>query len=113
LNNNNSLHNDLNIQFSYLINNNLFFIIIGIFLTIFYITIKYILYFFQFKKRDEKKHIYEIKIPIPDNFINNSLIKLFLGENKDNNVSNTPNFNLDNLKENLFEKFAYIFTKII
>ena len=116
LNNNSSSHNDLNIQFSYLLNNNLFFIIIGIFFTIFYIILKYILYFFQFRRKEEKKHIFEVKIPIPDNFINNSLIKLFLGDNKDNNSYNLntiPNFNLDNIKENLFEKLAHIITKII
>jgi hypothetical protein len=78
--------------------------------------LKYILYFFQFRKKEEKKHIFELKIPIPDNFINNSLIKLFLGDNKDNNSYNlntNPNFNFDNIKENLFEKLAHLVTKII
>lgn len=122
-----SYHTDLSIKFNYLLNNNLFYVIIGIFLTIFYITIKYILYFFQFRKREEKKHIFEIKIPIPDNCINNSLIKLFLGENNNTNNNNIndnsininnlskfiPALKFDNIKDNIFEKMVDIFNKFI
>jgi hypothetical protein len=43
------------------------------------ITIKYLFSFIYSQKMEEKKHIYELKIPIPDNILNNPLIKYFLG----------------------------------
>lgn len=52
----------------------------GIIVTILYIIINFIIKIFTYEKIEEKKHIFEIKIPIPDNLINNSLIKLFLGD---------------------------------
>ena len=90
--------------------------IIGIMLTIFYIILKYILYFIPFKKREEKRHIYEIKIPIPDNFINNNLLKFFIGENnetpiKENNIMR--DFDKHDIKENLLEKISDIMKKFL
>jgi hypothetical protein len=109
-------YNNLTTQFTTLINSNLFFMIIGTMLTIFYIILKYILYFIPFKKREEKRHIYEIKIPIPDNFINNNLLKFFIGENnetplKENNIMR--DFDKHDIKENLIEKISDIMKKFL
>jgi hypothetical protein len=43
------------------------------------ITIKYLLSFIYSQKVEEKKHIVQLQIPLPDNLINNPLIKYFLG----------------------------------
>ena len=55
---------------------------IGFGILFFIIIIKYIItYIFSFFKKEEKneqRHIFELKIPIPDNLINNPLIKYFL-----------------------------------
>ena len=56
---------------------------IGIIATIIYIIFNFIIKIFTLEKKNEKRHIFEIKIPIPDNLINNSLIKFFL-DNKFN-----------------------------
>ena len=72
---------------------------IGIIITLLYIIFKYIITFiFYEKKKEEKKNIFELKIPIGDNLINNSLIKFFLG-NKD------EKFDLSNLSSFLGDKF--------
>lgn len=63
--------------FDYILSNNYCSLSIGLMMTIIYIIMKYILSLFC-EKKEEKKHIFELKIPIPDNLINNSLIKLFL-----------------------------------
>jgi hypothetical protein len=109
-------YNNLTTQFTTLINSNLFFMIIGTMLTIFYIILKYILYFVPFKKREEKRHIYEIKIPIPDNFLNNTLLKFFMGDNnethvKENNIMH--DFDKYDIKENLLEKISDIMKKFL
>lgn len=81
---NNTLNNSKDIVFSLtdmlqnILNTNFFSFSSGIFLTILYVIIKYILSFFSFEKREEKRHIFELKIPIPENLINNPLIKMFL-----------------------------------
>jgi hypothetical protein len=90
--------------------------IVGTMLTIFYIILRYILFFIPFKKNEEKKNIYEIKIPIPDNFINNNLLKFFIGENKDLPIKeNNPlnYFDKYNITDNLLEKIGDIMKKII
>jgi len=43
------------------------------------ITIKYLFSFINNQKIEEKKHIIQLQIPLPDNLINNPLIKYFLG----------------------------------
>jgi len=65
---------------SILTNTNFCSITFGIIVTILYIIFNYIIKVFTYEKIEEKKNIFEIKIPIPDNLINNSLIKLFLGD---------------------------------
>jgi hypothetical protein len=55
---------------------NYYVLIFGIIVTILFKIFNYI----NIEKPYEKKNIFEFKIPIPDNLINNSLIKLFLGE---------------------------------
>jgi hypothetical protein len=112
----NYICDDFTSQFNILINNNLFFMIVGTMLTIFYIILRYILFFIPFKKNEEKKNIYEIKIPIPDNFINNNLLKFFIGENKDLPIKeNNPlnYFDKYNITDNLLEKIGDIMKKII
>ena len=109
-------YNDLTSQFNILLNNNLFFLIIGTILTIFYIILKYILFFLPLKKREEKTHIYEIKIPLPDNFITNNLLKFFVGENNDTIIKeNNPvnYFDKYNIKDNLLEKLSDIMKKFL
>jgi hypothetical protein len=66
--------------FKYLSECNFFTLSGGIFLTVIFIIFKYILNFFS-QKREEKKNIYELKIPLPDNLISNTLMKLFMGTN--------------------------------
>lgn len=66
--------------FKYLSECNFFTLSGGIFLTVIFIIFKYILNFFS-QKREEKKNIYELKIPLPDNLISNTLIKLFTSIN--------------------------------
>jgi hypothetical protein len=112
----NYICDDFTSQFNILINNNLFFMIVGTMLTIFYIILRYILFFIPFKKNEEKKNIYEIKIPLPDNFINNNLLKFFIGENKDLPIKeNNPlnYFDKYNITDNLLEKIGDIMKKII
>jgi len=43
------------------------------------ITIKYLFSIIYGQKREEKKNIFQLQIPIPENIINNPLIKYFLG----------------------------------
>lgn len=82
---NNTLNNSKEIVYSLtdmlqnILNTNFFSFSSGLFLTILYIIIKYILSFFSFKKREEKRHIFELKIPLPENLINNPLVKMLLG----------------------------------
>ena len=64
--------------FDYFYSNNYCGLSMGLMMTIIYIILKYIIALFYNKKKEEKRHIFELKIPIPDNLINNSLIKLFL-----------------------------------
>lgn len=66
--------------FKYLSECNFFTVSGGIFLTIMFIIFKYMLNFFS-QKKEEKKNIYELKIPLPDNLISNTLMKLFMGTN--------------------------------
>jgi hypothetical protein len=54
--------------------------LVGFIITIVFILFKYFLSFIFFDKKEEKKHIFELKLPIPANLINNSLIKYFLGD---------------------------------
>jgi hypothetical protein len=54
--------------------------LVGFIITIVFILFKYFLSFIFFDKKEEKKHIFELKLPIPTNLINNSLIKYFLGD---------------------------------
>jgi hypothetical protein len=46
-----------------------------------FLILKCISSFIFMEKKEEKKHIFEIKLPIPDNLLNNPLIKYFLGNN--------------------------------
>jgi len=81
-----NIFNIFNIQslFNYMISmlrdTNFCSVTFGIIVTILYIIFNYIIKLFKYEKIEEKKNIFEIKIPIPDNLINNSLIKLFLGD---------------------------------
>jgi len=43
------------------------------------ITIKYLFSIIYSQKIEEKKNVFQLQIPIPDNIINNPLIKYFLG----------------------------------
>jgi hypothetical protein len=76
----NCLQNLFNYIITLLGDSNFCSITFGIIATIIYIFLNYITSLFKFEKKEEKRHIFELKIPIPDNLINNSLIKLFLGD---------------------------------
>ena len=54
---------------------------IGFVILLLIIIIKYIISFFKNKENNDKRYIFELKIPIPNDLINNPLIKYFL-ENK-------------------------------
>jgi len=59
-----------------------FYTNIGFLVLLIIISIKYIITtiytFFNNKENNEKRYIFELKIPIPDNLMNNPLIKYFL-----------------------------------
>jgi len=79
---NDSINNDYTIEniITYILNllkdPNYYVLIFGIIVTILFKIFSYI----NTEKLYEKKNIFEFKIPVPDNLINNSLMKLFLGD---------------------------------
>jgi hypothetical protein len=60
-------------------NNSIFDIYFYALIAFLLIMIKYLFSFEFNQKKEEKKHIFELQIPIPDNILNNPLIKYFLG----------------------------------
>jgi hypothetical protein len=76
INNEYTLENILKYILNLVKDPNYYVLIFGIIVTILFKIFNYI----NIEKPYEKKNIFEFKIPIPDNLINNSLIKLFLGE---------------------------------
>lgn len=60
-------------------NDSIFDIYFYLLIACIFIIIKFIFSLDIYSKKEEKKNIFELQIPIPENIINNPLIKYFLG----------------------------------
>jgi hypothetical protein len=116
---NNTNNNDINIYDTFNLNNLFTYIIsmltdtnfcgisFTLIITILYVIFNYIISLFKFEKKIEEKNVFEIKIPIPANLINNPLVKFFL--NIQENENDSSFFSRTNLQKNDINPFLHLF----
>jgi len=113
INNNTDIYDTFNLNnlFTYIISmltdTNFCGISFAIIITVLYAIFNYIISLFKFEKKTEEKKVFEIKIPIHSNLINNPLVNFFLKNLGNENDSSF--FSRTNLQKNDVNPFSNLF----